>query len=242
MNNFFERQKVDEIGITAVKLEKLLLVLFVLYFLPIFAMGPLGLLGFIFNGLIVLIAWKGSLHRREKWLRVYAGITTFFIVLSIVGLVVMFGLSIKYNSRTHHSLQNSPKVHHSEPPKHIVPSSSPTPSFAQHNTESVSSTTLVSLLVLALLYVLVIFALKVATVIISLRLSQQIKVAKAAHFAHPVLRKAPEPATFSGASYTPKAMYIPLDNSLPAYHDSIQVNNPNFSQTTFYFPNQHAQV
>jgi len=91
--NFFARQKVDEIGIVGVKLQKILLFLLVVNALTALH-GNILLAVFAF--IVMYIGFYGALKRNERLLRFYFVFNVTFLVVSFVAtlFIVFFFMSV----------------------------------------------------------------------------------------------------------------------------------------------------
>jgi len=88
---FFERQKVDEIGIIGVRLQKILLFFMILNLFMFFSTNFLSLLAGLFNFTILYCGFVGAYKRRERLIQVYFTVTVLMIVMSFV--VVLLSVS-----------------------------------------------------------------------------------------------------------------------------------------------------
>jgi len=80
---FFARQKIDEIGIVGVRLQKILLFLVVVNFLNLFHTG--ALLFSLFGFIVLYIGFVGALRRNERLLRFYYVFNIVLLIFALVG-------------------------------------------------------------------------------------------------------------------------------------------------------------
>jgi len=96
MRNFFERQRVDEIGLLAVKVETtalFTLLLYIIYILLAFVLASVygnSMIGVIFSffGLLVVVGFIGAVRREHVLMCFYVAIIALELVLALVGTVL----------------------------------------------------------------------------------------------------------------------------------------------------------
>jgi len=114
---FFERQKVDEIGIVGVRLQKILLFFMILNLFMFFSTNFLSIVAGLFNFTILYCGFVGAYKRRERLIQVYFTVTVLMIALSFV----MVLLSVSFAASHNHEEGEGSEPHPVTMPMEIVP-------------------------------------------------------------------------------------------------------------------------
>jgi len=244
---FFERQKVDEIGIIGVRLQKILLFFMILNLFMFFSTNFLSILAGLFNFTILYCGFVGAYKRRERLIQVYFTVTVLMIALSFV----MVLLSVSFAASHDHNEAEGSDSHPIPMPMEIVPqngtentpiqtpvaqpktgnpgSPSEVPGGSNAPSSSGSSASDVKpvpqsppvvsaqpltkvtvnplALVLSFIVTLILFFLKITSLVLASRMIRMLKERQAHNLQHPIAmtprKTAPQPM------YQP-VMYIPL--------------------------------
>jgi len=260
---FFERQKVDEIGILGVKLQKLLIFFM---FLNVFTLlgGFLNFLWGLITMIVLYCGFVGAYKRRPRLLQLYFT----FNVLMIVLTFVMVLLSVSVNSHKHTAVavdaapQALPPVNSTvssndgtrptavpvtpAPKKdnggntvsgsmEVKPLPKDEPQPAVDHQQVKASGGMIAAWVILFVLGLMVFALKISTLVLASRMIRMLKERQAHNLAHPIpmvvkrptaqtQTQTPQPPAFqpimyipmpmqpngNGAPFTPMAMYNPF--------------------------------
>jgi len=251
---FFEQQKIDDIGILGVKLQKILIFLSIVNIISYIQFSMLSWGCGLAMQVILGSAIYGAYKRRICLLRFYVAIQVILIILGIV--VVAFFLRgneandpgydvvVNPDPMTIQPVNEVPLLDLSFPlnkplplsdpskkilplyfPKakeQLIPVSIPKPVLnlhPSHNKPTVptmigtSSTTPVSLWILAIALVIVaivLFALKIATIVMAAKMARLLVVQRASNLAHPVVKSPPKTNTASAPQHQ-QVMYVPIN-------------------------------
>jgi flagellar basal body-associated protein FliL len=271
---FFERQKVDEIGIQAVKLEKILIALGVFAATGFLNLSLGSFVSTILSLVLLYVAFRGATKRNERLLRIYFNVTVaiFFIVLF---MIVFFSLSQNHNVSHAYPLDiqptttnaseaqplysagssndasssvegATPLTFNSDSSNNGNPSSSEPTNPNQVPTASQAETNSTALMIggiIGITLVIVLFILKIASLVLACRIARMLRAEQAKNLAHPITRKQQEPLLSNTSSESvPAPVYIqmpiqptmPLPNQFP-YPYFVQTNNASVASA----PQQH---
>jgi hypothetical protein len=87
-NEFFAKQRIDAAGNLAVALQKLLIALWIMTIFSVFIATGLGILGVIFESVLIFIGIYGAVKRRPRWLTFYWVVQLIFLILYCIFLVL----------------------------------------------------------------------------------------------------------------------------------------------------------
>jgi len=237
---FFERQKVDEIGIIGVRLQKILIFFMILNLFMFFSTNFLSLLAGLFNFTILYCGFVGAYKRRERLIQVYFPVTVLVIALSFVMVLLSVSFAASHDHEDPHPTpmvtmpkeivpQNGtenipiqtpvaqPKTGNPGSPSE-VPGGSNAPSSSGSSASDIkpvpqsavvkaSATVNPLALVLSFILSLLLFFLKITSLVLASRMIRMLKERQAHNLQHPIAmttrKTAPQPM------YQP-VMYIPV--------------------------------
>jgi len=257
---FFENQKVDEIGIYSVKLQKILITLIVLNLLGLFAGAFSNWLNIIVELVLLWVCFYGAYKRKHRALRAYVCINITFMILAIVFLLV----AVVFFSTQPVPQESSPME--VEPAKNndmmdVKPVSKNADGMMDISNSNNNITDLVPptkpshnsgpIFVFWILVVFIsalVFVLKLVSIIMSVRLARMICQFNYIHLSHPVCnnniqeapRETPPPA------YTPMQQHPMQQHPMqqhpmyqPMYVPVVVNGQPNGQPQQFVYPNPY---
>jgi len=267
---FFEKQKVDEIGIIGVKLQKILIFFMILNVFAFFQWSFWSWLSGLSTMVILYTGFYGAYKRRERLIQFYFVVTVMLIVLTVVA--VLLGLAI---AGTHHNeddditpafevapVNDSRVLDGSVPPvtpplsqpKTNQPSSSPLMDLTAPKNISVSSPNItvaigtsersvnggfVLVFVIVFVLSLVVFALKITSLVLASRMVKMLRERQAHNLAHPIGRKS-VPQTETQPMYQ-QVMYIPVPIQPNMNNMNMMgMNNMNMGMNNISMNNMHS--
>jgi len=239
---FFERQKVDEIGILGVKLQKLLIFFMFINVLTMLS-GSLNFLWGLVTMIILYCGFVGAYKRRPRLLQVYFTINVLLIVLTFV--MILLSLSISATHKNHVETMEVDPAPQAYPVNSTVSNDGTRPSAAltpltpapkkdpngnvatpvdvqpipktdvpteeQHVQKKVSGAA-IAVWVVLFVFGLIIFALKISTLVLASKMIKMLKERQAHNLAHPIPMMVKKPAqtqTPQPPAFQP-IMYIPM--------------------------------
>jgi len=265
---FFERQKVDEIGFYSVKLQKVLIYLAVFNLLGLLA-GLTNWFSALIEVILLYVAFHGSYKRKHGPLRAYVCINISFLILGVIlgiAALMFYGSHVipsdeivtpmndlkpvKNNTDMQdlhapfmniRPLNNDTNNDNQTHPIDIIPSS---PSIT-HATGAY-----IALWFLVALSQILVFILKIVSIIMAARLARMIIAYNLVHLAHP----SPVPSKIQTPPSPPTTPYIPMQqfpqnsnmypqNSnmypQPMYVPVVINGQPNGQPQQFIYPNPY---
>jgi len=121
MCNFFNKQRVDQIGFIAVRLEKALILLFILSLMPFMTnmmlwiethhFIPLSLIFTLLNWTMLACGFKGALRRRSWQLALF----------NLISLIAVFVMTFAYSYRLYMALHAVIAKHHDIDQEIVIP-------------------------------------------------------------------------------------------------------------------------
>jgi len=275
MCRFFERQRIDEIGIYSVKLQKVLIALAIFNLLGWFSTGLLNWIGVLIEFILLYVAFYGSYKRRHRPLRAYVCINITFFVL---GLIFVLLAIVFMHHKTNPDGALAPAQDLKQPPNTLMDlrpinvNTNLTDINIPTNPSTSHSGPMFLIIILAFVVSLLIFALKIASIIMAMRLARMICCDHARQLAHPRSDSSPNVAYQPMQQIQPpmqqpmqpmppmqqpmqqpmppmyQPMYIPMVvNGQPGQHQQYVYPNPYFIPQAMYTPqapqnDQHSQV
>jgi len=212
---FFERQKIDEIGIKAVKLQKVLIALAIFTSLGFLQLNIVSIIITLSSLTLLYIGFRGAHKRNERLLRIYYTIT---LALFLIGIVIVF-LFFSFGTITDEPSDSNfviplPEGNSSTDP---IPVATPqtdsgssnndegsntplldlNPSDSNSNSNSNSTTgsysahlSLFTILgLVAFVFVFVVLFLKISSIVLSCRIVRMLRVEQTRNLAHPMFSK-----------------------------------------------------
>jgi len=221
---YFEQQRVDDIGILGVRIQKLVVVLTVANFLAFLYPNFLVWGVAFFNQLLLLVAFCGALKRRDSLLRLYVIVNVVIFILAIASVAVTVFMFHPQEADELTPPSNNTFVAPSNP-KHSTESKMPkflklhspkaqtamnlhpaNPSVSEHENLTVVDYT-IGILFIAVK--VIIFAIKITTIILCSRMANMLRARRNMSLAHPT--KAPVSNPSRGV-YQP-VVYVPINGS-----------------------------
>jgi len=249
---FFEQQKIDDIGILGVKLQKILIFLSIVNLVSFIQVSVVTLVCGLSMQVILASAFYGAYKRRIGLLRFYVAINIILIIIAAIAIgISLSGPTRDYDSGDSDVSQNSvPSIPLSNPkpltlstpnsailslnppiqpiqqptqqssPIGLLPLSSPKPldlHIIYDDTDSAtygdeSSICLFSIGLLV--FCLVIFALKLASILMCAKMARMLMTQRATNLAHPVVKAPTQMNAVTPpihAPQHPQVMYIPIN-------------------------------
>jgi hypothetical protein len=249
LRNFFARQKVDEIGIYSVKLQKILIVLMVFNTLSLFLGGFSSLLGFLIEFILLWVCFIGAVKRSQRHLRAYVCIN---ITIMIITIVVFFALIIMATSA--HPKTDEPQSGIADP-NQPAPTANPNARRDDIPNNTPSNTTIPTptdpsvahgltpreiaiafFLIFSSIFVMI---LKVASMVMALRLARMICAYNLQHLSHPttyqpVPQKEEQLQQPNFIPMTPQGAY-----AQPMFVPVVINGQPNGQPQQFIYPNPY---
>jgi len=219
---FFDRQKSDQIGILGVKLQKILIFLGIVDFFAFFHVEAFGWLFTWVSLCAIVCGFFGAYKRRERLLHAYVIFNVIFILLSVISVAMLIAMdnngadmaardpmptitvydSAKLNHDTNKPVSLKPAPENPEPAK-VIPSTRLTlihkkqKDLDNHSNENRAEDSFSVLGLLILVFLWIILALKIASIVMAARMAKMIQANRKNHLEHPVIRKSPALAPFT---------------------------------------------
>jgi len=216
---YFENQRVDNIGILGVRIQKLVIILTFANFLAFLQPNILVWAAAFVNQVMLLIAFYGALKRRDSMLRFYVIVNVVFFVLSVAAVVTLF----VFAAPEHMGQHPVPESEHNETNPMVMMDLKPHPLAllklhspkgpVTSNPNQIPSSVVVhrspffSIVFIAVK--IVVFALKITTLIFASRMANLLRTRRSMGLAHPT-KAAPAPANPSRGVYQP-VVYVPIN-------------------------------
>jgi len=221
---YFEQQRVDDIGILGVRIQKMVIVLTLLNFLAFLNPNFIVWVSAFVNQLLLLIAFCGALKRRDSLLRLYVIINVVIFILGVASAISMF--FVFAHQRPEDSNMSDiimPKANHSAPipMNHSKPSPSTLLKIHQPKTltlhkpevDSEDGQVVFGPLFIAICALKVLaLVLKITTIIYACRMARMLRTRRNLSLAHP---------TKSAPSNPPRGVYQPVVY-VPINHPQMQ--------------------
>jgi len=253
---FFEKQRVDEVGFYSVKLQKVLLYLAVFNLLGLLA-GLTNWLSALVEVLLLWVAFSGAYKRRHGPLRAYVCINISFMILGIilgVATLMFYGSHVdtvpsqdlNIPMENLRPVQNGSDVQEPMDIKPLsnetVPTNTSIIDIHPLPTENISGAYIAVWFLLAVSEILV-FILKIVSIIMAARLARMIIAYNSLHLAHPLS----EFPTRTEVSPTPTTPYMPMQPfpqtptmyPQPMYVPVVINGQPNGQPQQFLYPNPY---
>lgn len=265
---FFNRQAIDEIGVRSVKLQKIILFLMIVNFCGYFIFNLLTWLLTTFTLSVLIVGFCGAYRRSDVHLRFYGGASIALVMLGLVVGIMM--ISITPDQPDQSDMQpkrgaipdpnNAMPLRQPNPTPDMLPLHDPNSPALSLNTPQVPQDPqvepqpkvrvgVVILSSFALIFGLVVFALKLASIVMAFRIAHMLRMEKVALTSSNVLNQEPaiqEEMVHQGpmSMGLPQIVYVPVpmnpQQGLPTPFAFPQQGQPMFFNPYLVKPNTNS--
>lgn len=247
---FFEKQKVDEIGIVGVKLQKILIFFMILNLFSFFQMSFWSWFSGITTMAVLYTGFYGAYKRRDRLVQFYFVVTVMFIVITAVAVLLSVSFAASRNDDSDPTvtpvnfitpMTNSSKVPPLTSQPKIAEGSAVAPlldvSPASNSSIPNNPTTaemhervdgsMVLLVIFLFVLSIVLFALKISSLVLASRMVKMLRERQAHNLAHPIEKKS-TPQHETQPMYQ-QVMYIPV----PMQANNMNANGAPFTNVVY---------